>query len=380
MSTVFLIGSIQAFFLSLMLRWKAPTSFANRLLVIWMALLGINLLGSYLGITGTYEHYPYLFGLDASMPVLYGPIIYWYVASQVHPAKFTPVKLVPHLFPYLFFTTYLLIKTHIPDVANRYEHIKGLMLEPDAVILSLQATIHLSLLIYSALTIWLIRGHINRIPNVYSFTEGVNMRWILLLVWAMLGVSAVIIMGIVFSDILGWVDLDIKGLILYGLFSLIPFYLMAGAVSERLFDPFVGQAQLVENKHYEPMLTEVDINQYCVRLEALMKESKPYLNPKLTINDLADQMGLHSKVLSYIINKGTQMTFFNFINTYRVSEVKSRLNDPRFKHLTLLGVGLDCGFNSKSAFNDVFKKLTGLTPSAYHREMSESGKKIRPTS
>lgn len=55
----------------------------------------------------------------------------------------------------------------------------------------------------------------------------------------------------------------------------------------------------------------------------------------------------------------------NYINEYRIKEVKLRLIDGKFKHLTILGIALECGFNSKSAFNNVFKKLTNQTPSEY---------------
>jgi AraC-like DNA-binding protein len=53
-----------------------------------------------------------------------------------------------------------------------------------------------------------------------------------------------------------------------------------------------------------------------------------------------------------------------------VDEVKQRLENPRFKHLTILAIAYDSGFNSKSSFNTIFKEKTGLTPSDYMKEVN----------
>ena len=56
---------------------------------------------------------------------------------------------------------------------------------------------------------------------------------------------------------------------------------------------------------------------------------------------------------------------FDYVNQFRVEEVKKRMSDINYKHLTLLGIALDCGFNSKSSFNNIFKKITNYTPTEY---------------
>ena len=62
---------------------------------------------------------------------------------------------------------------------------------------------------------------------------------------------------------------------------------------------------------------------------------------------------------------------YDFVNSYRVEEVQRRLVDPSSAHLTVLAIGLEAGFNSKSSFNAVFKKHTKMTPSQYQQHASE---------
>jgi putative ABC transport system permease protein len=74
-------------------------------------------------------------------------------------------------------------------------------------------------------------------------------------------------------------------------------------------------------------------------------------------------------LLSYILNSQLKMNFHDFVNQYRVEEAKNKLNDPRYAHLSLLGIGLESGFNSKTTFNRVFKQATGMTPTEYQKKL-----------
>ena len=79
---------------------------------------------------------------------------------------------------------------------------------------------------------------------------------------------------------------------------------------------------------------------------------------------------LSNSYLSQIINQSQGQNFFDFINAYRVEEVKSLLHHPDYAHYTILGVAQEAGFKSKSTFNSVFKKMTGMTPSDYKKSLS----------
>lgn len=98
------------------------------------------------------------------------------------------------------------------------------------------------------------------------------------------------------------------------------------------------------------------------RLLTLMQDQRPWLEPELTLPQLAQRLGIHPNVLSRIINTGCGQNFNDFVNSYRVAQARQLLADPQFAHYSLLGVALASGFNSKSTFNRVFKKLTEQVP------------------
>lgn len=107
---------------------------------------------------------------------------------------------------------------------------------------------------------------------------------------------------------------------------------------------------------------------YKAKLETFMQQHKPYTNPGLTLNELAQKLKLAPHLLSKIINEGYNKNFFDFVNEYRIEEFKQRFEDPRNKHFTLLAIAFEVGFNSKTAFNRAFKKMTQQTPREYFFE------------
>src|SRR5215217_7439159 len=100
------------------------------------------------------------------------------------------------------------------------------------------------------------------------------------------------------------------------------------------------------------------------RLLTYMETNKPYLEPDLAIYKVAESLEVPRHHLSQVINEKGQKSFFDFINSYRVEEVKKQLVNPDMANRNILGIALDCGFNSKATFNTAFKKFTGMTPSA----------------
>jgi AraC-like DNA-binding protein len=107
-----------------------------------------------------------------------------------------------------------------------------------------------------------------------------------------------------------------------------------------------------------------------LRLEGHMRGQRPWLEPDLTLEQLAGQLQMRPKLLSQAINEGLGQNFFEFVNTYRIEEAKRLLTDPADKKITVLEVLYEVGFNSKSSFNTVFKKQTGLTPSEFKKNNS----------
>ena len=97
----------------------------------------------------------------------------------------------------------------------------------------------------------------------------------------------------------------------------------------------------------------------------LMEDEKAYLNPELNLSDLAKMAKMTRGQLSEVINSGFGKNFNDFVNEYRVKAFKNMLKEDKHKHLSLLGIAQECGFNSKATFNRVFKKLTSYSPTEY---------------
>lgn len=106
------------------------------------------------------------------------------------------------------------------------------------------------------------------------------------------------------------------------------------------------------------------------RIIFLMENEKLYQETELTLLDLANKLELPSYQVSQAINEGLDKSFYDVINGYRVEEAKRLLADPKNLNYTILSVGFEAGFNSKTTFNTVFKKFTGLTPTDFRNRLN----------
>ncbi|MCB0548838.1 MAG: helix-turn-helix domain-containing protein [Phaeodactylibacter sp.] len=200
---------------------------------------------------------------------------------------------------------------------------------------------------------------------------------------------------------LGW----LKGLIIgltaiYGLsFSAILLAVFGIAVSQALFvvvqiacvvmvyllsyfslaQPQLAYAPLDENreesqKYQGSSLSETDKDNLLGRVLQHTQESKPYLEPNLTIEEFANQLGVNRYYISQVVNERLEQNFSDFINAYRVRETQALLRDPARQHLKILAIAYEAGFNSKTSFNTVFRKFTGMSPSQYRKEVKNGSK------
>ncbi|MDO8997308.1 MAG: AraC family transcriptional regulator [Sediminibacterium sp.] len=101
------------------------------------------------------------------------------------------------------------------------------------------------------------------------------------------------------------------------------------------------------------------------KVENAIFVERMYRNPELTLTDLANHLGTNPSLLSKIINRSFGKNFNDYVNQYRVLEVKENLADPQNAHLTIMSLAYDAGFNSKATFNRAFKKFTGDNPKTY---------------
>lgn len=101
------------------------------------------------------------------------------------------------------------------------------------------------------------------------------------------------------------------------------------------------------------------------QLSELMQAEEAFLNPKLSLRDLAAMVHLHPNQLSWLLNEHIGQSFNEYVNTYRTERFKELAVNPDNAHISLLGLAYESGFNSKTVFNTWFKKLTGSTPKAF---------------
>ena len=102
-------------------------------------------------------------------------------------------------------------------------------------------------------------------------------------------------------------------------------------------------------------------------LEQAMHSDKPFLENDLTLADLAKRIGATPHQMSQLLSQHLGETFFDFVNRHRVEAVKATLARPQNAARPLLEIALECGFGSKSTFNDTFRKATGMSPSEYRK-------------
>ncbi len=98
------------------------------------------------------------------------------------------------------------------------------------------------------------------------------------------------------------------------------------------------------------------------KLDQLMQQDERYLDTALTLRTLAAEVELHPNKLSWMLNDQVGVSFNDYVNNFRLECFKQKALDPANKNFTLLGLAFESGFNSKSTFNDYFKKKTGITP------------------
>lgn len=222
-----------------------------------------------------------------------------------------------------------------------------------------------------------IRNYSQLIGQEYSNTAALTLRWLQAFLYAFLGyfiVDLVFEVAGLFTN-LGytgyyWLNLIRAGLLYYISATGLAF----GRKTEVEYAVLQQRASAVafranESESIKMPLSPEETDTYKTKLLQLFEQEKTWLDPELTLSQLAEKIDLNTTQLSYLINTGLGKNFNDFVNEYRVEAVKQKLIDPAFAHLSLLGIAFECGFNSKATFNRAFKKATGVAPSEYSKSV-----------
>ncbi|SHM81181.1 Helix-turn-helix domain-containing protein [Chitinophaga jiangningensis] len=130
---------------------------------------------------------------------------------------------------------------------------------------------------------------------------------------------------------------------------------------------YVIKQRHIQHNIATPRLNTVALNRYKAQLEKVMREDEPYTDSDLNLSGLAMQMNISVHELSYLLNTGLEKNFYQYINEFRVEKAKELLQSEKHQHINILAIGFEAGFNSKTAFNTSFKKLTGKTPVEFRK-------------
>lgn len=124
------------------------------------------------------------------------------------------------------------------------------------------------------------------------------------------------------------------------------------------------------DKYAKSGLRREQMHEYMRRLDVIMESQRAYLRSDLTLPVLADEVGCSVNHLSQVINSGFEMSFFDYVNNYRVRHAKELLLRLDSQNGAILNVAFTVGFNSNSAFYAAFKKHVGMAPATFRRSQN----------
>src|ERR1700752_3458676 len=357
-----LLGAAQGVLLALaLITRKAGNRTANRLLAALTLVIAIVVTGAVL-VTSNYVFvFPHLSRLHHPIAFLAAPLLYLYLRELTSRGpKFRSADLL-HFIPFVICTAYLLpyylqsrlekinvlSAEYLQESFGRWYYIRS-------------AVFIIQVLVYLILIIAVIIEFSRRVKLRPSTRDRALMFEMRFLVVATAVLWIAVVLRYAFETMPNLLVPLGASLLIYAL----GYLKMSNTESfgDNQEDPSV-------RKYEKSTLTPERSERYLEKLLNLMEKDRPFTDSSLTIQKLAQKLSVPPNHLSQTINERLSQTFSDFINSYRVEEAKRKLIDPAFRHLSILGIAEEVGFNSKSSFNSVFKKHTHMTPS----ELRNSG-------
>ena len=364
MEIVFIVGSLQALFFAVLVFSKKQKSTSDYILGFWLLLFCIHLLFPFFA----YQDYPKYAGIggtDGPLFLAHVVMLYLYTQSLIKGfQKKHLLHLIPVVIAYIVMLPYIILPAELKqqigndiDKATPYLWIFGLMM------LSFCSY-------YIRGVLHEVKNHQRKIRSLFSYEELINLRWISILGY---GFFAILITTLVLiSSMFVYHLKPLTGdYISYSM--IVIFIYMIGYWGYRQNRIFVFEnsysgfyIQKLVKKPDSPIkdITEDDLN-FRERLYNYMVSEKPYLNGKLSLIELANNMNTTTHYISHILNNVANISFYDYVNSFRLEEVKQNLTPENIEKYTILGIAYNCGFNSKATFNRIFKNNTGLSPSEY---------------
>ncbi|MEL6140866.1 MAG: helix-turn-helix domain-containing protein [Bacteroidota bacterium] len=355
-SSVILLGAIiaQGIFAGSLLLFHQKNSYANRFLGWLILAFSLWLIDTFFRTTDVYRQAPTYYFLPIYYSFAFGPLLYFYtktltadkfVLNRSHLWHFIPVTLQGGLYLFLRTQDYNFRRSFWFDIHQPYTY-------------SLEFNLSLiSLFVYTILSILLVRQYQRWVKNNYSEITKINLQWLRL----MLSMIAIIC----FFWLIDLYLREVRALYNHQAFSAISMGIAVLVLAVGSFRQSNLKGVGVNKVSSSPPLPSGIQQEILGKIEVAMQKDKQFLDPHLTLAAFAKHINEPARLVSQHINHGLNVSFVDFVNGYRVEEVKNHLADGDLSHLSLLGIAMESGFNSKSTFNRIFKKFTGYSPREY---------------
>lgn len=373
-----LLGALQGVTIAPALLARRTSRTPNRLLAALVLVLSLHLAAVVYYTADLVPQAPHLFGLTQPLPFLFGPLVYLYAVTLSDRARGLRRHDLLHLLPFVAVVLWglpILLQDADAKVAM-FRAIQGGWAPMQAVVTDPLKP--LSGIAYTLATVLVVQRHQRVIAENYSTLDRVNLRWLQWLtlasggVWLLAAVSEIAWQGGWLLPITGDLLIAIGTSLLIcgvGYWGIRQPEIVRFATDEHPIAPTPAappaEPDPMEQRYERSGLQPREAEALTARLVAVMDAERPYRQADLTLGDLAERVGTTPHRLSEVLNSQLGVSFYDFVNGYRVREVQSRLVGPDGARLTYLAIALEAGFASKSTFNAAFKKLTGMTPSAY---------------
>ena len=312
------------------------------------------------------SHCPHLLFIHAPFHYLYVPMLFFYVLSLTKKQFHIRKNYLFHFFPFIIFCILIVLKFYIHsadrirdilNAGNSFSSFEGWFFG---------ILVYVQFFSYTIASLIIIKKYQVEIKNVYSTIEHINLSWLNFVIFGFIGwksleiiVFVLLITGKNYSAIFFYITAEVVFLIFVSLMFL------KGLKQPEIFS---GNNENREKRKYEKVLLSGAMKEdYKNKLIQCMEAQKPYLEPSLCLNDLAEKVSISPQHLSQVLNTCLNKNFFNFINSYRIKESKRLLSGQASNKKTILEILYESGFNSKSVFNTAFKKRAGMTPSQFRQ-------------
>jgi AraC-like DNA-binding protein len=325
------------------------------------------------GFAGWYDTQPYrevLFYTPFIHAFFFGPLLYLYLKSLTNASYKLSNRDLIHFLPALLYIVWCVVVVVVDKLIIGHYYLMNGNTDPDFDNWYSWAW-SASILIYLVLAIKYYRQYRVFSTFEFSFADAASFKWLRNFLYTFSLLTVLLISEHLLSLFIKLYY--VRSWYYFFAFAIITYYMAISAYSAKSIIKLNFEPELLL-AYQEPLLLKEPINNnenqtwmisWQEKIAALMSEQKIYLEPELTLTDLARKIGTNASLLSKVINSTYGQNFNDYINRFRVDEAVKLMNDPAYKNFNILVVAYDAGFNSKSTFNRAFKKVTGVTPKDY---------------